>query len=138
LPKVSRPKPGGTVAEITRGTKYDLFGNSGEREIGERVSNLSNISGQKVQVPVEKTVESRTGVTSDDRLGDQFGPRTKTGSVSRSYTQGKQSMLKAWKETPDSKEGSPTSFTTGLSRLDQSSQKNGEPRDEARRLEALK
>jgi len=86
LPKVSRPKPSGTVAEITRRTKSDLFGNSGEREIGERVSNLSTIPDQTAQAPVEKTVESRTGVTSDDRLGDRFGPRTKTGSVSRSYT----------------------------------------------------
>jgi len=47
-------------------------------------------------------------------------------------------MLRAWKETPGTKEGSPVGFTTGLSRVDQSSQKNGEPWDEARRLEALK
>jgi len=86
LPKVSRSKPDGTVAEIAHGTKSDPFGNSREREIGERVSNLSNIPGQTTQTPIEKTVESRTGVPSDDRLGDWFGPRTKTGSVARSYT----------------------------------------------------
>jgi len=99
LPKVTRSKPGGTVVEIARGTKSDPFGNSGERDVGERVSNLSNIPGQTAQAPVEKNVEARTGVTSDDRLGDWFSPRTKTGSVSKSYTQGNQSMLRAWRET---------------------------------------
>jgi len=97
LPEVSRPKPDRLVAEIARGTKSDPFGNFGEREIGKRVSYLSNIPDQRVQIPIEKTVESRTGSTSQDRLGNRFGPRTKTGSVSRSYTQGKQSMLRAWR-----------------------------------------
>jgi len=95
LPKVRRSKPDETVAEIARMTKSDPFGNSGEREIGEKVSHQSNVPGQMVQTPIEKTVESRIGVTSDDRLGNRFGPRTETGSVSRSYTQGKQSMLRA-------------------------------------------
>ena len=95
LPKVSCSKPDETIAEIACRTKSDSFGNYGEREIGERVSNLSNVPGQTAQTPVEKTVESRIEVTSDDRLGDRFDPITETGSVSRSYTQGKQSMLKS-------------------------------------------
>jgi len=47
-------------------------------------------------------------------------------------------MLRAWRETPGTKECSSASFTIGLSREDQSSQKNREPRDETHRLEALK
>jgi len=138
LPKVSRSKPDGTIAEIAHKTKSDPFGNSGERETGEKVSNLSSIPSQMAQTPVEKTVESRTGVPSDDRLGDRFGPWIETRSVSRSYTQGKQSMPRAWRETPGTKECGPANFTTGPSRVDRSSQKNREPRDEARRFEALK
>ena len=69
LPKVSCSKPDRTVAEITRKTKSDPFGNSGEREIGEKVSNLSNIPSQTAQTSVKKTVESRTEVPSEDRLG---------------------------------------------------------------------
>ena len=83
-PEVSRPKPGGPVAEIARGTKFDLFGNSRKKEIGERVSNLNNTLEQTAQTPVEKIVESRTETTSEDRLDNRFGPRTKAGSVSRS------------------------------------------------------
>ncbi|XP_068473985.1 uncharacterized protein [Phaseolus vulgaris] len=78
LPKVSRSKPDETVAEIARRTKSDSFGNSGKRETGEKVSNLSNIPGQTGQTPVEKILESRTGVPSDDRLGDRLGPQTET------------------------------------------------------------
>jgi len=99
LSNISCSKPDEAIAEIARKTKSDAFGNPGEREIAERISNLSNIPGQTVQVSVEKIVESRTGITSDDRLGDRFGPRTKARSVSRSYAQGKQSMLRAWRET---------------------------------------
>jgi len=138
LPKVSCSKPDEVVVEITRRTKFDPFGNSGKREIGERVSNLSNIPSQTVQTPVEKTVESRTGITSDDRLGDRFGPQTETGSVSRSYTQGKQSMLSAWRETPGTKECSPVTFTPGLSHVDQFPQENKDLWDEACRLKVLK
>jgi len=138
LPKISRSKPDEAIAEIARRTKSDPFGNSGEREIGERVSNLSKIPDQMTQTPVEKTVESRTGVTSDDRLGDQFGPRTETGSVSRSYIQGKQSMLRAWREMPGTKECNPISFTPGLSRVEKFPQENKDLWDEARRLKALK
>ena len=99
LPETSHSKPDEAIAEIARRAKSDPFGNSGKREIGERASNPSDIPGQTAQTPVEKTVEFRTGIINDDRLGDRFGPRTKTGSVSRSYTQGKQSMLRAWRET---------------------------------------
>ena len=99
LPETSCSKPDEAIAEIARRAKSDPFGNSGEREIGERTSNPSVILGQTAKTPIEKTVESRTRTTSDDRLGDQFGPRTKTRSISRSYTQGKQSMLRAWRET---------------------------------------
>jgi len=92
LPKVSRANPNRTMAEIACITKSDSFGNPGEREIGEKNSDLSNVPGQRTQNPVERIVESRIGVPSDDRLGDRFSPRTETGSVSKSYTQGKQSM----------------------------------------------
>jgi len=124
LPEISRSKPDEAITEIARRTKSDPFGSSGEIEIGEKVSNRSNISGQMVQTPIEKIVESRIGITSDDRLGDRFGPRTKTRSVSRSYTQGKQSMLRAWSETPSTKEWNPVSFTPSLSRVDQFPQEN--------------
>jgi len=66
LPEISRSKPDEAVAEIARRTKYDPFGSYGEREIGEKVSNRSNILGQTTRTPVEKTVDSRTGITSDD------------------------------------------------------------------------
>jgi len=89
LPKVSRAKPDRTIVEIARWTKSDPFGNPGEREIREKDSNLSNVPSQTAHNPVEEIVESRTGVPSDDRLGDRVGPQTEIGSVSRSYTQGK-------------------------------------------------
>ena len=57
LPKVSCSKPDEVVVEITRRTKFDPFGNSGKREIGEKVSKLSNIPNQTTQNPVEKIVE---------------------------------------------------------------------------------
>jgi len=99
LPEVNCPEPGGSVAEIACGTKSDSFGNSEKREIGERVSNSSNIPSQTEQALVEKIVVSRIGTTIEDRLDNRFGPRTKAGSVSRSYAQEKQSMLRAWRET---------------------------------------
>ena len=77
LPKISRSIPDEAIAEIARMTKFDPFGNPGEREIGERMSNLRNVPSQMVHALVEKTMESGTGITSDDRLGDRFGPRTK-------------------------------------------------------------
>jgi len=117
LPKINHSKPDEAVAEIACRTKSDLFGTSGDRKIGERISNLSNIPGQTAQAPVEKTVESRTGITSDDRLGDRFDPRTKTGSVLRSYTQGKKSMLRAWRETP-------VTIAPALPRVDKLPQEN--------------
>jgi len=46
LPEVSRAKPDMTVAEIACRTKSDPFGNPEEREIEEKVSNLSNIPDQ--------------------------------------------------------------------------------------------
>jgi len=92
LPKVSHAKPDRTIAGIARITKSDPLGNPVEREIRKKDSNLSNVPGQTGQTPVEKIVESRTEVPSDDRPGDRFGPRTETRSVSRSYPQGKQSM----------------------------------------------
>jgi len=117
LPETKRSKPGEAIVEIARRAKSDPFGNSGEREIGERTSNPSVILGRTVQTTVEKTVESRTGTTSDDRLRDRFGPRTKTGSVSRSYTQGKLSMLRAWRETSGT-------IAPALPRVDQFPQEN--------------
>ena len=138
LPKISCSKPDEAITEIACRTKFDPFGKSGEREIEERVSNLSHIPGQTAQTPVEKTVESRTGVTSDDRLGDRFGPRTETGSVSRSCTQGKLSMLRAWRETPSTKGCNPVSFAPALSRVDKFPQENKDYWDKARRLKALK
>ena len=71
-PRVSHAKPDRTIVGIARKTKSDPFGNPGKGEIGEKDSNLSNIPSQTTQTPVEKTVESRTGVPSDDRLG--IGP----------------------------------------------------------------
>ena len=115
--EVSRPKTDGHVAEIARKTKSDPFGNSEDREIGERVSNLSNAPGQTEQAPVEKIVESRTGIINDDRLGDRFDPRTKAWSVSSSYAQGKQNMLRAWRKTS-------STITPALPRADQFSQEN--------------
>jgi len=49
LPEVSHPKPSGSVTETACGTKSDSFGNSGDRKIGERIPNLSNILGQTAQ-----------------------------------------------------------------------------------------
>jgi len=95
LPKVRRAKPDKTIAGIACKTKSDPFGNPGEREIGEKDSNLGNIPGQMARTPVEKTIESRVGVPSDDRLGDRSIPRTDTRLVSRPHTQGKQSMPRA-------------------------------------------
>jgi len=54
------------IAEIARRTKSNPFGNPREREIGERISNLRNVPDQTVQAPVEKTLETETGITSDD------------------------------------------------------------------------
>jgi len=137
LPKISRSKPDEVVAKITRRTKSDPFGSSGGREIGEKVSNRSNIPDQTVRTPVEKTVESKIGITSEDRLGGRLGPRTKTRSVSRSYTQGEQSMLRAWRETLGTKECSPVSFALALSLVDQFPQENKDLWDEACRLGSL-
>jgi len=59
LPEVSRAEPDRIVAEIACGTKSDPFDNLGKREIGEKVSKLSNIPGQTAQGLVEKIVEYR-------------------------------------------------------------------------------
>ena len=59
LPGVSRVEPDKTIAEIARGIKSDPFGNLGKREIGEKVSKLSNILSQTAQGLVEKIVECR-------------------------------------------------------------------------------
>jgi len=66
LPETSRSKPDEAIAEIARRAKSDLFGNSGEREVGERTNNPSDIPGPTAQALVEKTVESKIGTTSDD------------------------------------------------------------------------
>jgi len=46
LPKISHSKPDEAVEEIAHKTKSNPFGNSRDREIGERIPNRSNIPGQ--------------------------------------------------------------------------------------------
>jgi len=79
LPKVSRAKPDRTMAKIAHRTKSDPFGNPGEREIGEKDSNLSDIPGQTTQNLVEKIVESRLKprypVMIDQAIGSAFGQK---------------------------------------------------------------